>query len=96
HGPAAPGLVQAVEFLTFAQILKTLTDSLFGERRNPEALDWLAALGFMDNPALNDLALLSGVAAVDDFDMPASLADFNQQKYAAKRSVCGGENSLPG
>jgi len=51
------GVVEGVE---------ALADGLLGERRYPETLDGAGGGSLLHHPALDELALLTGIAAVDD------------------------------
>lgn len=69
-GTGETGLVKVVKLLLQVEVLKAVLDGLVGERGDPEAFDG-KALAVLDtcqllDPALDDLALLAGIATVDD------------------------------
>ena len=47
-------------------MLKSLGDSLLGERRHPKPLHGTLCARLLHDPALYEFALLPGIAAVDD------------------------------
>ena len=65
-GPAQSGHVETLILLLFFQLAEALLDGLVGHRRDPQALDGAVDLGHLHHPALDELALLSGITAVDN------------------------------
>ena len=66
HGAAQSGQVERLVFALALQLGKALADGLVGHRRDPQPLHGAADLCFLHHPALDELTLLAGVAAVDD------------------------------
>ena len=65
-GAGQAGLVEGLEVGGGAQGGEALADGLLGERRYPQPLHGAAGAGLLHHPALDELALLPGIAAVDD------------------------------
>ena len=65
-GAAEARLVEALVFALRLEVGEGLADGLFGEAADPEALHGAGGFGLLHHPALDELALLAGIAAVDD------------------------------
>ena len=59
-------LVEALVFRLRLEVGEGLADGLFGEAAHPEALHGAGGFGLLHHPARDELALLAGIAAVDD------------------------------
>ena len=65
-GTAEAGFVERLVFFLGFEVGKAFADGLVGHGVDPEALDGACGLSALHDPALDELTLLSGIAAVDD------------------------------
>ena len=65
-GTGKSRLIKPREFRLLFQLLEALADRFLGQGGNPEAVNRTLAARLLHHPALDKLALLPGIAAVDD------------------------------
>ena len=65
-GAAEAGFVETLVVGGFVEGVEALADGLLGERGYPETFDGACGSSLLHHPALDELALLSGIAAVDN------------------------------
>ena len=71
-GTGEPCLIERLIVRLVSQVLEALTYRLIGERRDPETAYGDTASSLLEDPALDEFALLPSITTVDDF---GSLAD---------------------
>ena len=60
-------LVEVLVLALVLEFLEALADSIFGERRDPEAFDGYTTARLLIHPTLDELSLLPGITAVNNF-----------------------------
>ena len=71
-GTGEPCFIERLIVRLVSQVLEALTYRLIGERRDPKTAHGDTASSLLEDPALDEFALLPSITAVDDF---GSLAD---------------------